>query len=118
MFGHVLVRVPGADKCFISPGASTDKTVVRPEHMFFYNIDGTIIEHPAWAGIQPAIVQLDQASDGPVGCQLTSVTAPSAAGVKTASTARPAASLSGGQLTRLPIMRTPFASSSSTSTTA
>jgi len=30
MFGHVSVRVPGTDKCFISPGASTDKTVVRP----------------------------------------------------------------------------------------
>src|SRR6201988_2352677 len=46
MFGHVSVRVPGTDKCFISPGSSTDKTVVRPEHMFVYNIDGTIIEHP------------------------------------------------------------------------
>jgi ribulose-5-phosphate 4-epimerase/fuculose-1-phosphate aldolase len=46
MFGHVSVRVPGTDKCFISPGASTDKTVVRPEHMFVYHIDGTIIEHP------------------------------------------------------------------------
>ena len=30
MFGHVSVRVPGTDRCFISPGASTDKTVVRP----------------------------------------------------------------------------------------
>src|SRR5499426_4211635 len=46
MFGHVSVRVPGTDKCFISPGASTDKTVLRPEQMFVYNIDGTIIEHP------------------------------------------------------------------------
>ena len=46
MFGHVSVRVPGTDKCFISPGASTEKTIVRAEHMFVYNIDGTIIEHP------------------------------------------------------------------------
>ena len=46
MFGHVSVRIPGTDKCFISPGASTDKTVVRPDQMFVYNIDGTIIEHP------------------------------------------------------------------------
>jgi hypothetical protein len=30
MFGHVSVRVPGTDKCFISPGASTDKT---PAHL-------------------------------------------------------------------------------------
>ena len=29
MFGHVSIRVPGTDKCFISPGASTEKTTVR-----------------------------------------------------------------------------------------
>jgi ribulose-5-phosphate 4-epimerase/fuculose-1-phosphate aldolase len=46
MFGHVSIRVPGTDKCFISPGASTDKTTVRPEQIFTYNIDGTIIDNP------------------------------------------------------------------------
>jgi ribulose-5-phosphate 4-epimerase/fuculose-1-phosphate aldolase len=46
MFGHVSIRLPGTDKCFISPGASTEKSTVRPEHIFVYNIDGTIIEHP------------------------------------------------------------------------
>ena len=46
MFGHVSVRVPGTNRVFISPGASTDKSVVRPEHMFVFDIDGTIIEHP------------------------------------------------------------------------
>src|SRR5262245_46610029 len=46
MFGHVSIRVPGTHKCFISPGASTEKSTVRPEHIFVYNIDGTIIEHP------------------------------------------------------------------------
>ena len=46
MFGHVSVRVPGTDRCFISPGASTEKTHGAAEHMFVYNIDGTIIEHP------------------------------------------------------------------------
>ncbi|MGB6939510.1 MAG: class II aldolase/adducin family protein [Xanthobacteraceae bacterium] len=46
MFGHVSIRVPGTDKCFISPGASTEKKAVRPEHIFVYNIGGTIIEHP------------------------------------------------------------------------
>lgn len=46
MFGHVSIRVPGGDKCFISPGASTEKKAVRPEHIFVYDIDGTIIEHP------------------------------------------------------------------------
>jgi len=46
MFGHVSIRVPGTDRCFISPGASTEKSTVRPEDVFLYNIDGTIIEHP------------------------------------------------------------------------
>jgi len=46
MFGHVSIRVPDTDKCFISPGASTEKSVVRAENIFVYNIDGTIIEHP------------------------------------------------------------------------
>ena len=46
MFGHVSIRVPGTNKCFISPGASTDKATVRPEQIFVFDIDGTIIEHP------------------------------------------------------------------------
>ena len=46
MFGHVSVRVPSTSRCFISPGASTDKATVRPEHIFVYDIDGRIIEHP------------------------------------------------------------------------
>jgi ribulose-5-phosphate 4-epimerase/fuculose-1-phosphate aldolase len=47
MFGHVSIRVPGSDKCFISPGASTEKSTVHPEHVFLFNIDGTIIDHPS-----------------------------------------------------------------------
>jgi ribulose-5-phosphate 4-epimerase/fuculose-1-phosphate aldolase len=46
MFGHVSIRVPGTNKCFISPGASTDKATVRPGNIFVFDIDGTIIEHP------------------------------------------------------------------------
>jgi ribulose-5-phosphate 4-epimerase/fuculose-1-phosphate aldolase len=46
MFGHVSIRVPGTTKCFISPGASTEKATVRPESIFVFDIDGTIIEHP------------------------------------------------------------------------
>ncbi len=46
MFGHVSIRVPGTSKCFISPGASTEKSAVRPEQIFVYDIDGTIVEHP------------------------------------------------------------------------
>ena len=46
MFGHVSIRVPGTNRCFISPGASTEKTTVRPKDIFVFDIDGTIIEHP------------------------------------------------------------------------
>ncbi len=46
MFGHVSIRVPGTNKCFISPGASTEKSTVRPEQIFVYDIGGSIIEHP------------------------------------------------------------------------
>ena len=35
MFGHVSIRVPGTDICFISPGASTDKTTVPPGTDFY-----------------------------------------------------------------------------------
>ena len=33
MFGHVSIRMPGTDICFISPGASTEKSTVRPEQI-------------------------------------------------------------------------------------
>ena len=46
MFGHISVRVPGTSRVFISPGASTDKSTVRPRDMFVFDIDGTIVEHP------------------------------------------------------------------------
>lgn len=46
MFGHVSIRIPDTDLCFISPGASTEKSTVRPEDVFLYNIDGSIVEHP------------------------------------------------------------------------
>ena len=46
MFGHVSIRMAGSNRCFISPGASTDKATVRPENIFVYDVDGTIIEHP------------------------------------------------------------------------
>jgi ribulose-5-phosphate 4-epimerase/fuculose-1-phosphate aldolase len=46
MFGHVSIRVPGTSRVFISPGASTDKSTVRPQDIFVFDLDGTIIEHP------------------------------------------------------------------------
>ena len=46
MFGHVSIRVPGTDRVFISPGASTEKTTVRPQDIFVFDVGGTITEHP------------------------------------------------------------------------
>src|SRR5215203_2010675 len=46
MFGHVSIRVPGTSRVFISPGASTEKTTVRPKDIFVFDVDGTIVEHP------------------------------------------------------------------------
>ena len=46
MFGHVSIRVPGTNRVFISPGASTEKTTVRPKDIFVFDVDGTIVEHP------------------------------------------------------------------------
>jgi ribulose-5-phosphate 4-epimerase/fuculose-1-phosphate aldolase len=46
MFGHVSIRVPGTTRMLISPGASTEKATVRPEQIFVFDLDGTILEHP------------------------------------------------------------------------
>ena len=48
MFGHVSVSVPGTNRVFISPGASTEKTTVRAKDifcLFVFDVDGTIVEH-------------------------------------------------------------------------
>ncbi len=46
MFGHVSIRVPGTTRMLISPGASTEKATVRPEQIFVFDLDGTILDHP------------------------------------------------------------------------
>src|SRR5262249_20183975 len=46
MFGHVSVRVPGTNRVLLSPGASTDKSTVKPEDIFVFDVDGNILEHP------------------------------------------------------------------------
>jgi ribulose-5-phosphate 4-epimerase/fuculose-1-phosphate aldolase len=45
-FGHVSVRVPGTDIVLISPGAGTEKTTLRADQVFAYNIDGRLLHHP------------------------------------------------------------------------
>ena len=46
MFGHVSIRVPGTNRMLISPGASTDKSVVKPDHILVFDLDGTLLENP------------------------------------------------------------------------
>src|SRR5262249_60130633 len=46
MFGHVSVRVPGTDRVLLSPGGGTDKSAVKPDHVFVFDIDGNILHHP------------------------------------------------------------------------
>ena len=46
MFGHVSIRVPGTDRVLITPGAGSEKTAVRDEDIFVYDVSGTILEHP------------------------------------------------------------------------
>jgi ribulose-5-phosphate 4-epimerase/fuculose-1-phosphate aldolase len=71
MFGHVSIRVPGTNRVFISPGASTEKTTVRPKDIFVFDVDGTIVEHPGglvpleWRIHTHAPVAIDPT--GPVG---------------------------------------------------
>lgn len=46
MFGHVSIREAGTSRVFISPGAGSDKGAVLPEHVFLFDLDGTILQHP------------------------------------------------------------------------
>jgi ribulose-5-phosphate 4-epimerase/fuculose-1-phosphate aldolase len=46
MFGHVSIRVPGTNRVLLSPGAGSEKTLVRPEQVFVFDTDGNILEHP------------------------------------------------------------------------
>jgi L-ribulose-5-phosphate 4-epimerase len=45
-FGHVSVRVPGTDIVLISPGAGTEKTTLRADQLFAYDIHGKLLHHP------------------------------------------------------------------------
>ncbi len=46
MFGHISLRIPNSDVVLITPGAGADKTMVRPDQLFVYDIDGNVLEHP------------------------------------------------------------------------
>jgi ribulose-5-phosphate 4-epimerase/fuculose-1-phosphate aldolase len=45
-FGHISLRIPKTDLVLITPGAGTDKTEVRADQIFVYDINGKILFHP------------------------------------------------------------------------
>jgi ribulose-5-phosphate 4-epimerase/fuculose-1-phosphate aldolase len=46
MFGHISLRIPKTDLVLITPGAGADKTEVRADQIFVYDISGKILFHP------------------------------------------------------------------------
>ena len=46
MFGHISLRIPKTDLVLITPGAGVDKTEVRADQIFVYDINGKILFHP------------------------------------------------------------------------
>jgi ribulose-5-phosphate 4-epimerase/fuculose-1-phosphate aldolase len=46
LFGHISVRVPKTDVVYITPGAGYEKTTVRADEIFVYDVEGKIHHHP------------------------------------------------------------------------
>jgi ribulose-5-phosphate 4-epimerase/fuculose-1-phosphate aldolase len=46
LYGHVSIRVPGSDVVLMTPGAGSEKTAVRVDQIFVFNLGGTILYHP------------------------------------------------------------------------
>lgn len=45
-FGHVSLRVPDSDIVLVTPGAGSEKSTVRADQIFVYDIDGKLLHHP------------------------------------------------------------------------
>lgn len=46
MFGHVSLRIPKTDLVLITPGAGAEKTAVRADQIFVFDLNGKILLHP------------------------------------------------------------------------
>jgi ribulose-5-phosphate 4-epimerase/fuculose-1-phosphate aldolase len=46
LFGHISIRIPASDVVLITPGAGSEKTVVRTDEIFVFGLDGKIYHHP------------------------------------------------------------------------
>ena len=42
LFGHISIRIPGTDVVLMTPGAGSEKTVVRTDQIFVFGMDGKI----------------------------------------------------------------------------
>lgn len=57
VFGHLSLRIPGTDIVLITPGAGSEKTAVRTDQIFVFDLDGTIHHHPG--GDRPMQIPLE-----------------------------------------------------------
>lgn len=46
LFGHISLRIAGTDLVLITPGAGAEKTTVRADQIFVYDINGKVLHHP------------------------------------------------------------------------
>ena len=46
LFGHISLRIPGTEIVLMTPGAGSEKTAVRADEIFVFDLGGTIHHHP------------------------------------------------------------------------
>lgn len=46
LFGHISLRIPGTDIVLMTPGAGSEKTAVRADEIFVFDLGGMIHHHP------------------------------------------------------------------------
>ncbi|HKT17984.1 MAG TPA: class II aldolase/adducin family protein [Stellaceae bacterium] len=46
LFGHISIRIPDSDLVLITPGAGAEKTTVRADQIFVFDLAGKILHHP------------------------------------------------------------------------
>ncbi len=45
-FGHISMRVPGTEIVLVTPGAGSEKTIVRADQLFVFDVHGNHLFHP------------------------------------------------------------------------
>ena len=57
LFGHISLRIPKTDIVLITPGAGSEKTAVRTDEIFIFDLEGKIHHHPG--GDRPMQIPLE-----------------------------------------------------------